>query len=84
MMAWANNEPTQHLALYSDKKLNWKRHIFVLSDEINLPSEMRYDFWANVFAGTYYGISMLTSSIYSVAGSDNQSNKNLGDGIWHG
>ena len=57
MMAWADSEPTQHLALYS---------------------------WANVFAGTDYGIFMLTSYIYSVAGSDNQSNKNLGDGIWHG
>ena len=47
---------------------------------------MRYGFWANVFAGTDYGISMLTSSIYSIAGSDNQiqSNKNPGDGIWHG
>ena len=52
--------------------------------EISLPSEMRYGFWANVFAGTDYGISMLTSYIYSIAGSDNQSNKNLGDGIWHG
>ena len=49
--------------------------------EISLPSEMRYGFWANVFAGTDFGISMLTSSIYSIAGSDNQSNKNLGDEI---
>ena len=45
---------------------------------------MRYGFSANVFAGTDYDISMLISSIYSIAGSDNQSNKNLGDGIWHG
>ena len=45
---------------------------------------MRYGFGANVFAGTDYGISMLTSSIYSIVGSDSQSNKNLGDGIWHG
>ena len=45
---------------------------------------MRYGFWANVFAGTYYGISMLTSYIYSIAGLDNQSNKDLGDVIWHG
>ena len=45
---------------------------------------MRYGFWANVFAGTYYGISMLTSNIYSFVGLDNQSNKNLGDGIWQG
>ena len=45
---------------------------------------MRYGFWANVFAGTDYGISMLTSYKYSIAGSDNQSNKNLGDEIWHG
>ena len=45
---------------------------------------MRYGFWANVFAGTDNGISMLTSYMYSIAGSDNQSNKNLGDGIWHG
>ena len=45
---------------------------------------MRYGFWANVFAGTDYGISMLTSYKYSIAGSDNQSKKNLGDEIWHG
>ena len=45
---------------------------------------MRYGFWVNVFAGIDYGISMLTSNIYSIAGSDNQSNKNLGDEIWHG
>ena len=84
MMAWANSESTQHLALYSDKKLNWKGTYSCYLTEISLPSEMRYSFWANVFAGTDYGISMLTSSIYSIAGSDNQSNKNLGDGIWHG
>ena len=45
---------------------------------------MRYGFMANEFAGKDYGISMLISSIYSIAGSDSQSNKNLGDGTWHG
>ena len=30
MMAWANSEPTQHLALYSDKKVKLeKAHIRV-------------------------------------------------------
>ena len=45
---------------------------------------MRYGSSANVFAGTDYGISMLTSHIYIIAGWDNQSNKNLGGEIWHG
>ena len=45
---------------------------------------MRYGSWANIFAGAYYGISMLTSHIYSIAGSDKQSDKNLGDEIWLG
>ena len=45
---------------------------------------MRYGSGANVFAGTNDDIFMLTSHIYSIAGSDNQSNKNLGDEIWQG
>ena len=31
MMAWANSEPTQHMARYSDKN-KLEKHIFVLSD----------------------------------------------------
>ena len=80
-MAWANSEPTQHLALYSDKSYIGKGTHSCYLTEINLPSEMRCGFWANVFAGTDYGISMLISYIYSIAGSDNQCNKNLRDGI---
>ena len=45
---------------------------------------MRYGFGANVFAATDYDISMWTSYIYSIVGSDNhESNINLGDEIWH-
>ena len=44
---------------------------------------MRYGSCVNVLAGTDYGISMLTSHMYSISGSDNESNKNLGDEIWY-
>ena len=45
---------------------------------------MRYGSWGNIFADTDNGISMLTSYIYSIAESDNQSNKNLADEMWLG
>ena len=83
MMAWANSEPTQHLALYSDKMLKLEKgHIRVSWQR--LVCLQKWDFSANVFAGTDYGISTLSSYIYS--GADNckdRSNYDTSNTIWH-